>query len=146
VHAAQLIVAVPEDNSLSPRILQALSEQFLVTYRRHPSCGWADGSVLLKLVSRWRRDGAGQGLLEYVILGAFIAIIVLGGASRYGVAVSDWFLALAGLGDERSAQGGSEPGGGQPGGGGGGGNGRGGGRGSNCSGQGMASSNGKCGG
>jgi Flp pilus assembly pilin Flp len=78
---------------------------------------------------RWYREGSGQSLLEYVLIGAFIAIAVLAGASRLGGSVNDWFVTVSEVADEAgSDEGGSDEGS----------------DGSNCSAQGMASSNGKC--
>jgi pilus assembly protein Flp/PilA len=75
--------------------------------------------VLTSLWSRWHRECAGQDLIEYALVAAFVAIVVLAGASGLGVSVNDWFAGVAGVADE-------------------------GGKKSNCSAKGMVHSNGKC--
>ena len=80
----------------------------------------------------WLRDPKGQNLLEYVLLGAFVSILVLSGASALGGSVNVWFDAVAGVADrgaKKSHVGGTDKGAKK----------------SNCSAQGMASSHGKCG-
>jgi len=41
------------------------------------------------------RDDGGQDLIEYVILGSFIALTALGGASLLGQSVNTWLNNLA---------------------------------------------------
>lgn len=80
--------------------------------------------VLKSSLSRWYREGAGQDLLEYALISAFVAVVVLAGASRYGASVNDWFVAVSGVAGDADGAGN--------------------GRKSSCSGQGMVSSKGKC--
>lgn len=94
--------------------------------------------MLTPTLLRWYRGGSGQNLLEYALIGAFIAIAVLAGASRLGDSVNDWFVNVSEVADEAysdddgSAEDGTDEGSGDPGGG------------SNCGAQGMASSSDKC--
>ena len=87
---------------------------------------------------RWYREGSGQNLLEYALIGAFVAIAVLAGASRLGGSVNSWFVTVSEVADEArsdeagSGEAGSDEGSGDSSGG------------SNCGAQGMASSDGKC--
>ena len=71
------------------------------------------------LWSRWRRERAGQDLIEYALIGAFVSMVALVGAGGLGASLKEWFDAVAGVADE-------------------------GGRRSNCSAQGMVSYNGRC--
>jgi Flp pilus assembly pilin Flp len=90
--------------------------------------------VFTTLLSRWYREGTGQDLLEYALIGAFISIAVLTGASRLGFSVNGWFVAVSEVAAEaRSEDDGNDEDSGDPGG-----------NGSNCGAQGMASSSGKC--
>ena len=89
--------------------------------------------MLTPTLLRWYRGGSGQNLLEYALIGAFIAIAVLAGASRLGDSVNDWFVNVGEVADEAHSDDGAEDeGSGDLGGG------------SNCGAQGMASSDGKC--
>lgn len=69
----------------------------------------------------WRllRRTHGQDLIEYALLGAFISLIAVAGASALGVSLDGWFGAISEVMDEGQKK-------------------------SNCSGQGMISSGGKC--
>ena len=49
---------------------------------------------------RWLRTTDGQDLLEYAIVGAFVAIVVLAGATGLGSSLNHWFDAVAGLTEE----------------------------------------------
>lgn len=94
---------------------------------------WLRLSVFTSSLSRWYREGTGQDLLEYALVGAFVATAVLVGATRLGGSVNDWFVTVSEVADEaRSDEDGSDEDSGDPGGG------------SNCSAQGMASSDDKC--
>jgi Flp pilus assembly pilin Flp len=74
---------------------------------------------LKSLFSRWHRDWRGQDLLEYALVGAFIAMVVLAGATDLGASVNDWFDAVAGVTEDGSTK-------------------------SHCGAKGMESSHGKC--
>lgn len=79
---------------------------------------------------RWFRDTAGQDLIEYALLAAFISVVTLSAATPLGRSFDDWYQAIAGvIGSEQAA----ETGGGS-------------GKKSNCSATGMVASRGKCGG
>lgn len=79
---------------------------------------------------RWFRDTAGQNLIEYALLAAFISVATLSAATTLGHSFDDWYQAIAGIiGSEQPA----ESGGGS-------------GKKSNCSATGMVASRGKCGG
>lgn len=71
------------------------------------------------LLRRLLRRNQGQDLIEYAFVAAFIALMAIAGASSLGVSLNDWFDALT------ATVGGNE-------------------KKSNCSGQGMISSGGKC--
>jgi Flp pilus assembly pilin Flp len=77
--------------------------------------------VFRSLWSRWHRERAGQDLIEYALIGAFVAIVVLLGASGLGGSVNNWFNAVARTAKESNKK-------------------------SNCSAAGMVHSNGRCGG
>ena len=81
---------------------------------------------------RWFRTTDGQDLLEYAIIGAFVAIVVLAGATGLGSSINRWFDAVAGTSEE---EGENPPDDGAAGGGG---------KKSNCGARGMAASHGKC--
>ena len=85
---------------------------------------WADapvtnGNARIPTSRRWLHGEHGQDLIEYVLVGAFVALVALGGASQFGAAVNDWYSAMG-----EAAKSGNNK--------------------SNCSARGMMSSNGKC--
>jgi Flp pilus assembly pilin Flp len=47
------------------------------------------------LLARFIRDDQGQDLIEYLLLGSFIAIVALVGASTLGTALNDWYDEMA---------------------------------------------------
>ena len=49
-----------------------------------------------RALSRWRLDESGQNVLEYGLLIATIAIVVLVGISLLGSSMSTWLAVLAG--------------------------------------------------
>jgi len=69
--------------------------------------------------SRWHRERAGQDLVEYALIGGFVAIVVLLGANGLGGSVNNWFGAVAGVVEDSNRK-------------------------SNCSAMGMVHSNGRC--
>jgi Flp pilus assembly pilin Flp len=48
------------------------------------------------MLSRLIRDDQGQDLIEYVLLGSFIAIAALAGATLLGTNLNTWYDTLAG--------------------------------------------------
>ena len=70
---------------------------------------------------RWLRETDGQDLIEYLLLGTFIAIVVVAGASSLGVSLNQWYGDMADLVAEWAKK-------------------------SNCSDTGMGASSGTCGG
>lgn len=43
------------------------------------------------MFARFIRDDQGQDLIEYLLLGSFIAIIALVGATRLGTELNNWY-------------------------------------------------------
>jgi len=48
------------------------------------------------MVSRFIRDDQGQDLIEYVLLGSFIAIVAIAGVSALGTNINTWYSKVAG--------------------------------------------------
>jgi pilus assembly protein Flp/PilA len=48
------------------------------------------------LVRRLVRDDDGQDLVEYAMLLALIALVVVGGVTTFGTAISNWYTTLSG--------------------------------------------------
>jgi pilus assembly protein Flp/PilA len=46
-------------------------------------------------IVRFVRDDEGQDLIEYVLLGSFIALVVLGGATALGTQLNAWYGRVA---------------------------------------------------
>ena len=80
---------------------------------------------------RWIREDPGQDLIEYALIGAFVALVAYTGTNNLGVSLTEWYGAMAAF-TESAEDGAGDDGGG------------GGGKKSNCSDQGMESSGGKC--
>jgi len=51
---------------------------------------------MLKLARRFVREDHGQDLVEYAMLLALIALVVVGGVTAFGTAISGWYTSLAG--------------------------------------------------
>ena len=49
----------------------------------------------MKLLKRLFREEEGANLVEYALLVAFIALVVIGGATLFGSALNTWFANLA---------------------------------------------------
>jgi pilus assembly protein Flp/PilA len=52
--------------------------------------------MITNLFGRCLRDENGQDLLEYALLSAFVALVVVLGATALGVALNNWYSAAAG--------------------------------------------------
>ncbi len=48
-------------------------------------------------VRRFVREDHGQDLVEYAMLLALIALVVVGGVTAFGTAISTWYTNLSGL-------------------------------------------------
>lgn len=48
------------------------------------------------LIARFVRDDQGQDLIEYVLIGSFVSIGALAGATLLGTNLNNWYNALAG--------------------------------------------------
>jgi len=47
------------------------------------------------MLSRLIRDDQGQDLIEYVLLGSFIAIVAIAGVSTLGTNINSWYSKVA---------------------------------------------------
>lgn len=47
------------------------------------------------MFSRFIRDDQGQDLIEYLLLGSFIAIVALVGATNLGTELNNWYNEMA---------------------------------------------------
>ena len=47
------------------------------------------------MITRLLRDDQGQDLIEYVLLGSFIALVALGGATLLGTNINTWYSNVA---------------------------------------------------
>ena len=47
------------------------------------------------LLRRFVRRTCGQDLIEYLLLGAFIAVVALAGLGSLGTSMNEWFVAAA---------------------------------------------------
>ncbi len=73
-----------------------------------------------RVFDRWLRETDGQNLIEYLLVGTFIAVAVVTGAMSLGDSLNQWYGAVADLVEEWAKK-------------------------SNCSDTGMAASSGQCG-
>jgi len=48
------------------------------------------------LIHRFVREDQGQDLVEYAMLLALIALVVVGGVTTFGTAISNWYTTLSG--------------------------------------------------
>lgn len=48
------------------------------------------------MLKQFIRDDQGQDLIEYVLLGSFIAIVALAGATALGTNLNNWYTKMAG--------------------------------------------------
>ena len=47
-----------------------------------------------RFIARLVRDEQGQDLIEYVLIGSFVSIGALFGATALGTSLNDWYLAV----------------------------------------------------
>ena len=47
------------------------------------------------MFSRFIRDDQGQDLIEYLLLGSFIALVALVGATNLGTQINEWYQNVA---------------------------------------------------
>jgi Flp pilus assembly pilin Flp len=47
------------------------------------------------MLARFLRDDSGQDLIEYLLLGSFIAIVALVGATALGTNLNNWYNEMA---------------------------------------------------
>ena len=83
------------------------------------------------IVRRLRQQTIGQDLIEYAVLGAFIALVVLAAAVPLGKSIGNWYTALGSVNYSKDSNPGEQGGGGK-------------GKKSNCSDTGASASKGKC--
>jgi pilus assembly protein Flp/PilA len=50
----------------------------------------------MKLIARFIRDDQGQDLIEYALLGAFVSLAAVGGATFLGTGLNTWYNAIGG--------------------------------------------------
>lgn len=50
-----------------------------------------------KLFVRFVRESEGQDLIEYVLLGGFVSLAAVAGATALGLSLNTWYNAVAGL-------------------------------------------------
>jgi pilus assembly protein Flp/PilA len=48
-----------------------------------------------RLITRLVRDDQGQDLIEYVLIGSFVSIAVLAGATALGVQLNAWYTQVS---------------------------------------------------
>jgi pilus assembly protein Flp/PilA len=51
--------------------------------------------MITNLFGRFLRDDNGQDLIEYALLSAFVALVVVLGATALGVALNNWYSKAA---------------------------------------------------
>jgi Flp pilus assembly pilin Flp len=59
------------------------------------------------MLSRFIRDDQGQDLIEYILLGSFIALVALSGATLLGSKINGWYSNVAKWVGDNSTVGGS---------------------------------------
>ena len=47
-----------------------------------------------RFIARLVQDEQGQDLIEYVLIGSFVSIGALGGATLLGTSLNDWYIAV----------------------------------------------------
>ena len=55
------------------------------------------------MLARFIRDDQGQDLIEYLLLGSFIAIVALVGATNLGTQLNSWYNEMANWASSASA-------------------------------------------
>jgi pilus assembly protein Flp/PilA len=63
----------------------------------------------MNLISRFIRDDQGQDLIEYALLGAFVSLAAVGGATFLGTGLNTWYNTLGGNIAEMPADPGAAP-------------------------------------
>ena len=56
------------------------------------------------MLARFIRDDQGQDLIEYLLLGSFIAIVALVGATNLGTQLNNWYNDMANWASSASAK------------------------------------------
>ena len=56
------------------------------------------------LFTRFVRDEQGQDLIEYALLGAFVSLAVVAGATLLGTGLNNWYTELGGTVDALDSQ------------------------------------------
>lgn len=51
---------------------------------------------MTRLLARFFRDTTGQDLIEYALLGGFVSLAAVAGATALGTALDGWYDAVAG--------------------------------------------------
>lgn len=57
----------------------------------------------MQLFNRFVRNEEGQDLIEYALLGSFVALVVLVGATALGTNLNAWYNAVAGWVGQQAA-------------------------------------------
>jgi len=52
-------------------------------------------TVIREVINRFRQETAGQDLIEYALLAAFIGIAAAGATGLVGTELNDWYTALS---------------------------------------------------
>jgi pilus assembly protein Flp/PilA len=61
----------------------------------HTVLTFLETTHMQNLIVRFVRDDEGQDLIEYVLLGSFIALVVIGGATALGTNLNTWYNNVA---------------------------------------------------
>jgi Flp pilus assembly pilin Flp len=56
-----------------------------------------EAQAMKNLIARFVREEAGQDLIEYAILGAFVSLAAYGGANMLGTNLNSWYTSVAGV-------------------------------------------------
>jgi len=55
------------------------------------------------LIARFIRDDQGQDLIEYALLGSFVSLAAIAGATALGTALNGWYTSVQGRVDSAAA-------------------------------------------
>jgi pilus assembly protein Flp/PilA len=66
-----------------------------VHHTLHTVLTFLETTHMQNLMVRFVREEEGQDLIEYVLLGSFIALVVLGGATALGTQLNTWYNNVA---------------------------------------------------
>jgi Flp pilus assembly pilin Flp len=58
----------------------------------------------MNLISRFIRDDQGQDLIEYALLGAFVSLAAVAGATILGTGLNNWYTELGNAIDAMDSQ------------------------------------------